>query len=88
MKLNIVCSALTGLQSGNKTFNLVVTAKRPGDAQFYVPRCINGFGGNINLDGTNKKVHCAVQYCCALCETCCTAELVRAVLQYCCTVRS
>jgi hypothetical protein len=26
------------------------------DVQYYVPRCIGGFGGNIDLDKVNKKV--------------------------------
>lgn len=45
--------------SGGKkdgTFTLKVVDTAEGDATTWVPRCVGGFGGNINLDAINKKV--------------------------------
>lgn len=43
-------------QAGKVKLELKVTDKMSGDAKHYVPRCIAGTGGNVNLDATNKKV--------------------------------
>lgn len=49
------------MQAGNgRTYTVTVTGSRGGDARYYVPRCYNGFGGNLNLDNINKKVSLVV----------------------------
>jgi hypothetical protein len=35
---------------------MTVSGIATGDARYYVPRCIGGFGGNMDVDATNKKV--------------------------------
>lgn len=35
---------------------LTVTQVGCGDARYYIPCLTGGFGGSINIDGTNKKV--------------------------------
>jgi hypothetical protein len=37
-------------------YTVKITGITTGDAQYYVPRCVSGSGGNVNLDATNKKL--------------------------------
>lgn len=39
-----------------------VTTVPLSEAQYYVPRCVDGSGGNCNLDKVNKKVGAIVKH--------------------------
>jgi hypothetical protein len=56
------------LQAGKVKPDLKVTDKMSGDAKHYVPRCIAGTGGNVNLDATNKKVRARCSTASILCS--------------------
>jgi hypothetical protein len=69
------CPALLPLpQSGKIKLELTVTDMEAGDAKHFVPCCVSGSGGNINLDATNKKVGANIcQPAGAVCTSSCTA---------------
>jgi hypothetical protein len=50
------CIPFIQQQTEKAAFAVKITGIDTGDAQFYVPRCVSGSGGNINLDAINKKV--------------------------------
>lgn len=53
--MSALCCLLQCSGDGN-SYVLTVTDIAGGDARYYVPRCFGGFGGNMDIDATNKKV--------------------------------
>jgi hypothetical protein len=46
-------------QTGNSSYTVTVTGVKTvplDEAQYYVPRCVDGSGGNCNLDRVNRKL--------------------------------
>jgi hypothetical protein len=60
----LVPSMLSCTQSCSGTYTVEIVDTASGDAQYYVPRCIGGCGGNINLDKVNMKVSSPLAWQC------------------------